>query len=160
MRLENAFTIDASADRVWTAMLDFERVARCVPGSQLIGLGQDGELEAEMRVKVGPMAIRYRGSVRLVEQDASDHRAVMEAEARESSGQGAARALMTMQVNDGSPVGVSIVTELHVTGRVAQMGRGVMQDVAERIVRDFARNLQTTVTDSAAQARSTSKSEG
>lgn len=158
MRLENAFTIEASPEQVWTAMLDFERVVRCVPGSQLIALGQDGELEADMRVKVGPMVMRYRGSVRLVEQNASDHRAVMEAKARESAGQGTARALMTMRVKDGPPVGVSIVTELDVTGRVAQMGRGVMQDVAERIVQDFASNLQVTVTEGAADSASSNKS--
>ncbi len=142
MKLDNRFTIDAPAGEVWTTMLDFERVAGCVPGSQVIGPAQGGGLEADIRVKVGPMSMTYRGVVAIVEQDESARRAVMEAKARESRGQGTATASMVMEVHEGSPVTVSIATELDVTGRVAQMGRGVMQDVAGRIVEDFARNLQ------------------
>lgn len=145
MKLDNRFTIDATAGEVWTTMLDFERVAGCVPGSQVIGPAQGGGLEADIRVKVGPMSMTYRGVVAIVEQDESARRAVMEAKARESRGQGTATASMVMEVHEGSPVTVSIATDLDVTGRVAQMGRGVMQDVAGRIVEDFARNLQDII---------------
>lgn len=146
MKLENNFTIDAPATDVWMTMLDFERVARCVPGSQVIGPAKDGGLEADIRIKVGPMAMTYRGVVKIIEQDNNARRAVMRATARESRGQGTASAATVMEVHDTQPVTVSITTDLEVTGRVAQMGRGVMQDVAGRIVEDFAKNLQTMVT--------------
>lgn len=142
MRLENSFTIEAPVDEVWSTMLDFERVASCVPGAEIVGTAPDGGLEATIKVKVGPMTMSYRGIVQIVDQDSEARRAVMDAKARETRGQGSANASMVMQVQDGSPVSVSIVTDLDVTGRVAQMGRGVMQDVAGRIVDDFAGNLQ------------------
>jgi carbon monoxide dehydrogenase subunit G len=145
MKLENEFTIDAPASQVWTTMLDFERVAGCVPGSQVIGPAEGGGLEANIRVKVGPMTMSYRGVVAIVEQDEDLRRAVMQAKARESRGQGTANARMVMEVHEGTPVSVSIATDLDVSGRVAQMGRGVMQDVAGRIVDDFAKNLQGVV---------------
>jgi uncharacterized protein len=145
MKLENAFTIDAPADEVWTTMLDLERVAGCVPGSEVIGPSSDGGLEANIRVKVGPMSIKYRGSVVIVEQDRASRRAVMQAKAKEAQGQGTATADMVMLVRDASPVEVSIVTDLDVTGRVAQMGRGVMQDVAGRVIADFATGLRAMI---------------
>jgi uncharacterized protein len=145
MKLENAFTIDAPVDEVWTAMLDLERVAGCVPGSEVIGPSSDGGLEANIRIKVGPMSMKYRGVVVIVEQERASRRAVMQAKAREAQGQGTATADMVMLVRDASPVEVSIVTDLDVTGRVAQMGRGVMQDVAGRVIADFAKGLQAMI---------------
>jgi uncharacterized protein len=145
MKLENTFTIDAPVDEVWNTMLDLERVAGCVPGSEVVGPSPDGGLEADIRVKVGPMSMKYRGVVVIVEEDAASGRAVMQAKAREAQGQGTATANMVMQVRDGSPVEVSIVTDLDVTGRVAQMGRGVMQDVAGRVIADFAKGLEAMI---------------
>jgi len=145
VKLANQFTIDAPVDEVWTAMLDLGRVAACVPGSKVIGPAPDGGLEANIRVKVGPMAMDYRGVVLIVEQDQHNRRAVMQAKARETRGQGSATADMVMEVRDTQPVEVSIATDLDVTGRVAQMGRGVMQDVAGRIVEDFAKGLRALV---------------
>lgn len=142
MKLTNEFTIDAPVDEIWTTMLDLERVAACVPGSKVVGPAPDGGLEANIRVKVGPMAMNYRGVVRIVESDERSRRAVMQAKAREARGQGTATADMVMEIRDTQPVEVSIATDLDVTGRVAQMGRGVMQDVAGRIVQDFAKGLQ------------------
>lgn len=150
MKLENTFTIDAPVDEVWTAMLNLERVAGCVPGSEVVGPSSDGGLEANIRIKVGPMSMKYRGAVLIVEQDGASRRAVMQAKAREAQGQGTATADMVMQVHDGSPVEVSIVTDLDVTGRVAQMGRGVMQDVAGRVIADFAKGLQAMIVDDGA----------
>lgn len=145
MRLENAFTIDAPVDEVWSTMLDLERVAACVPGSQVIGPAPNGGLEANTKIKVGPMAMTYRGTVVIVEQDAANRRAVLKAKAREAKGQGTAEADMVMEVHDRQPVEVTIATDLDVTGRVAQMGRGVMQDVAGRIIAEFAKALQAMV---------------
>jgi uncharacterized protein len=142
MKLENAFTIDAPVEEVWTTMLDLERVAGCVPGSEVLGPSSDGGLEANIRIKVGPMSMKYRCVVAIVQEDGASHRAVMQAKAREAQGQGTAKADMLMHVHDGSPVEVSIITDLDVSGRVAQMGRGVMQDVAGRVIADFAKALQ------------------
>jgi uncharacterized protein len=151
MKLNNSFTVDAPTELVWKAMLDFERVAGCVPGSDVVGSTDDG-IEAHIRVKVGPMSMKYRGVVSMVEQDESAHRAVMRAEAREARGQGTATALMTMDVQSSDPVNVTIETDLEVTGRVAQMGRGVMQDVAGRIVDDFAVNFSNLIAGDAASS--------
>jgi carbon monoxide dehydrogenase subunit G len=145
VRLENEFAIDAPADAVWEAMLDFGRVAECIPGAQVIGPTDDGGIEADIRVKVGPMAMAYRGRVAIVEQDVEARRAVMRAEGRERRGQGTVAATMDMTIAAGRPVVVSIATDLDVTGRVAQMGRGVMQDVAARIMDDFASNLREAI---------------
>lgn len=152
MKLENAFTIDAPVDDVWSAMLDLDRVASCVPGSEVVGPSSQGGLEANIRIKVGPMSMKYRGAVVIIEQDQANRRAVMQAKAREAQGQGTATADMVMHVRDGSPVEVSIVTDLDVTGRVAQMGRGVMQDVAGRVIADFAKGLQAMMLDDITRA--------
>ncbi len=150
MRLENSFTVEAAPDAVWAAMLDFERVAGCVPGSEVVGQTDDGGFEASTRVKVGPMSMTYRGVVAIVEQDDGSRRAVMRARARETRGQGTATAQMVMAVHEETPVRVTIDTDVDVTGRVAQMGRGVMQDVAGRIVDQFAENFRALLAAGAA----------
>ncbi|MGH2894780.1 MAG: SRPBCC family protein [Solirubrobacteraceae bacterium] len=145
MKLDNQFTIGAPASDVWSAMLDLERVAACVPGSEVIGATDDGALEANIRVKVEPMTMNYRGVVTIVERDHANQRAVLKAKARETKGQGSATAEMIIDVRDTQPVEVSITTNLEVTGRVAQMGRGIMQDVAGRLIAGFAEGLRAMI---------------
>ena len=144
MKLNNGFAVDAPTDVVWATILDFERVGRCVPGSEVVGTTDDG-IEANVRIKVGPMTMKYRGTVSLVDQDEPSRRAVMRAEARELKGQGTVTATTTIVLHSERPVRIEIDTDLEVTGRVAQMGRGIMQDVAERIVADFAANLSSLI---------------
>lgn len=143
MELESTFTVDADPDAVYLALVDLERVGPCIPGASVGPAGDDGAHPADIIVKVGPMRMTYRGAVRLVEQDAGDRRAVLAADVREARGQGSARARMTMQVAAGQAGGatVSSTTDVDLTGRVAQMGRGIIDDVAQRIVSDMAQRL-------------------
>ena len=140
MRIENEFTVTADASAVYDLMLDVRRVAPCIPGAELIGTREDGSFDARMTMKMGPMSLAYTGTLGIVEQDRVGRRAVLSARGSEQRGQGNAKATMTMTVDpvDGGGTAVRVVTDLSVTGRVAQMGRGVMQDVAGRMMAETA----------------------
>ena len=142
MRFENRFTVDAPLDQVWEAMLDVERVAPTVPGAQVIERTGDDAYKVAIKVKVGPMSMTYRGEVEITERDEAAHRAVMKARAKESRGQGTADADVTMLLS-GANGGTSatVTTEVQLSGKVATMGQGVLQDVSGRLVETFARNL-------------------
>ena len=138
MRLENAFTVPAPVDRAWAVLLDVERVAPCLPGAALDG-GDGTEFSGTMTIKLGPVTSRYSGTVRIEEADAPARRAVLRAEARDARGDGTAAATITTQLEpDGSGTRVEVVTELRVSGPAAQFGRGVMQDVSGKLMRQFA----------------------
>lgn len=142
MKFENAFEVDAPVDTVWETVLDVERVAPTVPGAQVLEKTSDTAYKVGIKVKLGPMTMQYKGDVEIVEADASAHRAVMKARAKESRGQGTADADVTMELSgDDARTSGKIVTEMKVSGKAASMGRGVMQDVAGRMVGTFAENL-------------------
>jgi uncharacterized protein len=144
MRFENRFNVGAPIDRVWQTLLDVERVAPNVPGAQVLDRVSEDAYQVAIKVKVGPMSMTYRGEVEITERDPAAHRAVMKARAKESRGQGTADADVTM-VLAGSDGGTSatVTTDVHLTGRVATMGQGVLQDVSRRLVETFASNLAT-----------------
>jgi carbon monoxide dehydrogenase subunit G len=140
MRIENSFTIPASPDETYRLLIDLPRVAPCIPGGELGPRADDDSHPAKVTVKVGPMRLVYQGTLRIAEQDDAARRAVLLANAREVRGQGAAQAEMTMHVGgDGAASAkVTIITELQLTGRAAQMGRGIVGDVARRLVDEMA----------------------
>ena len=142
MRFENQFDVDAPLARVWEAMLDVERVAPTVPGAQVLERTGDDAYKVAIKVKVGPMSMTYRGEVEITERDEAAHRAVMRARAKESRGQGTADADVTM-VLSGANGGTSatVTTDVKLSGKVATMGQGVLQDVSGRLVQTFAQNL-------------------
>lgn len=144
MRIENAFTIPALPDETYRLLIDLPRVAPCIPGGELGARAEDDSYPAKVTVKVGPMRLVYQGTLQIAEQDDSARRAVLLAQAREVRGQGAAEAELTMQVaRDGTASSrVAIVTELHLTGRAAQMGRGIVADVARRLIDEMATCLE------------------
>jgi carbon monoxide dehydrogenase subunit G len=144
MRFENRFDVDAPIEQVWDALLDVERVAPTVPGAQVLEQTGDDAYKVAIRIKVGPMSMTYHGEVEIVERDDAAHRAVMKARAKESRGQGTADADVTM-VLAGANGGTSatVTTEVQLSGKVATMGQGVLQDVSGRMVETFARNLAT-----------------
>jgi carbon monoxide dehydrogenase subunit G len=138
MKLQNEFTVPATVDQAFAVLLDVERVAPCLPGAVLDG--GDGEtFTGAMTIKLGPVKSRYQGTVRIEQTDQSAHRAVMRAEATDSRGQGTAAATITT-VMRGVPQGtrVEVETDLRVSGPAAQFGRGVMQDVSRKLMRQFA----------------------
>src|SRR3954467_9098859 len=142
MRFENRFDVDAPIERVWAAVLDVERVAPTVPGAQVLERTGDDSYRVAIKVKVGPMSMTYRGEVEITDRDEAAHRAVMKARAKESRGQGTADADVTMELDgaDGR-TSATVITDVELSGKVATMGQGVLQDVSGRLVRTFAENL-------------------
>jgi uncharacterized protein len=142
MRFVNDFDVDAPLESVWNAILDVERVAPNVPGAEVLEQTGADSYKVAVKVKVGPMSMRYRGDVEIVERDEEVHRAVMKARAKESRGQGTAEADVTMSLRgqDGR-TSATITTDMELSGKAASMGQGVLQDVAGRLVETFAQNL-------------------
>ena len=129
----------APPDRVFAYLLDVNKVAGCVPGAELSEVVDPSTFKGKVKIKVGPITVAYNGTARIVDRDDSTHSASIEAEGRETTGPGSARAKATMSVvPDGAGSTVKIVTEYNVAGRVAQFGRGVMEDVSRRLVGEMA----------------------
>jgi carbon monoxide dehydrogenase subunit G len=143
MKFENSFDVDAPIEEVWAAVLDVERVAPTVPGAQVLERTGDDAYKVEIKVRVGPMSMKYQGEVEITERDEAEHRAVMKARAKESRGQGTANAdvVMVLSGADGR-TSATVITEVQLSGKVATMGQGVLQDVSGRLVQTFADNLE------------------
>jgi carbon monoxide dehydrogenase subunit G len=142
MELHHEFTVPVPVDDAWRALLDIERVAPCMPGATVDDY--DGKtVNGSVKVRVGPITVTYKGTAVFEEQDESAHRMVLIAGGRETRGQGTARATVTgtLTAQDGGGTAVSVRTDLTVTGRPAQFGRGMMAEVGDRIVGQFAQNL-------------------
>jgi carbon monoxide dehydrogenase subunit G len=146
--------VDAPIERVWAALLDVERVAPTVPGAQVLERIGDDAYKVAIKVKVGPMSMTYRGEVEITERDDAAHRAVMKARAKESRGQGMADADVTMVLSgDDGRTAATVTTDVELSGKVATMGQGVLQDVSGRLVQTFANNLAAMLeAEGAAQA--------
>ena len=146
MDLQNSFVVPADIETTWKALLDIHRIAPCMPGAVLTASEGD-TFEGTVKVKLGPVTMTYGGTARFVETDEANGRAVIDASGKESRGSGTAKALVTTQLVAESPTStrVEVVTDLVVTGKPAQFGRGVMQDVAGRIIDQFAANLSAVI---------------
>lgn len=148
MQFEHDFTIPAPPEATYELLLDVERVAPCFPGGEVGPARPDGAYPARVTVRLGPMRLTYHGTVRVDERDDAARRAVLVARARETRGQGTAEARMTMEVEGDAaldPATVRIGTDLQITGRAAQMGRGVVEEVARRLVAEMAECLERLV---------------
>jgi carbon monoxide dehydrogenase subunit G len=146
MQLENSFTVNASPDRVFAYLLDVNKVVGCVPGAELSEVVDQSTFKGKVKVKVGPITVAYSGTARIAERDDAGRSATLEAEGRETTGPGSARAKAIMKVEaDGTGSLVKVTTDYSVAGRVAQFGRGVMEDVSRRIVNDMAACIKANV---------------
>lgn len=143
MKMTNEFTVAADPERVWRTLLDMEGVAGCLPGATIQATDEENTYQGSMRVKIGPMAVSYRGTATLTEVDDEARRAVISLRAREDKGQGTAMATITnaVQPADGG-ARVTAETDLHITGPQARFGRGVMEDVAGRVLQEFSTRLE------------------
>jgi uncharacterized protein len=149
MNLSNEFEVDLEPGAAWDLLTDVERIAPCMPGAELRDVDGD-EYRGVVKVKVGPISAQYQGAARFVEKDGAARRAVLRAEGRETRGQGNASATITAVLEPaGNRTRVTITTDLHITGKVAQFGRGVLADVSNKLVGQFVKNLETTVSSSA-----------
>jgi carbon monoxide dehydrogenase subunit G len=148
MKLENEFTVDVSVEDVWDVLLDLERITPCLPGAALTnGADGDGEHEGTMKVRLGPVTQEYNGTVQIQEADESERRAVLQADGKDARGQGTASATITSTLHDegGGSTRVRVETDMHITGRAAQFGRGLQQSVAEKILGRFADCLENEI---------------
>ncbi len=145
MELTNEFRVDVPIDKAFEVLTDVERIAPCMPGAQLQEIEGD-EYRGIVKVKVGPITAQYKGAARFVEKDDADHRAVLRADGRDTRGQGNANATITASLEpDGDGTRVTVVTDLTITGRVAQFGRGVMADVSTKLLGQFVDCLEHQV---------------
>jgi carbon monoxide dehydrogenase subunit G len=140
LQFSNEFTAPAAPDEVFATLMDVRGVAGCLPGASVGGDTEDGGLEATVAVKVGPIRMTYGGTVHVVSRDDAARTASMRVRAREQRGQGTAEATLGLTVAEDGGGGsrATVTTDLMVTGRVAQMGAGIMQDVAASMVDEFA----------------------
>jgi len=145
MQITDQFRVDVPIDEAWRILLDVERIAPCMPGAQLQEVEGD-EYRGIVKVKVGPITAQYKGIARIVEADETKHRMSIRAEGRDTRGQGNAAANVTATLTpEGSGTTVAIDTDLQVTGKVAQFGRGVMADVSSKLLGQFVECLHSTV---------------
>lgn len=155
MKLENEFTVDVPVEDVWSVLLDLERVTPCLPGAALTEESGD-EYKGEMKVRLGPVSQEYEGTVKIEEADESEHRAVLKADGKDARGQGTASATITSTLQDegNGSTKVHVETDMQLTGRAAQFGRGVQQDVAEKLLNRFAECLENEIMGGGAEEES------
>jgi len=145
MKIEDQFRVDVPIDEAWRVLLDVERIAPCMPGAQLQEIEGD-EYRGIVKVKVGPITAQYKGAARILEADETARKIVIKGEGRDTRGQGNASALVTVLLAaDGTGTNVSVDTDLNVTGKVAQFGRGVMADVSAKLLGQFVKSLEENV---------------
>lgn len=159
MELTHSFSVPVGIDRAWAVLTDVEGIAPCMPGAELREVEGD-EYRGVVKVKVGPITAQYQGKATITEKDEASHRIVVKAEGRETRGQGNASANVTATLqSDGDATTVSVVTDLNVTGRVAQFGRGVMADVSNKLLGQFATCLEGKLAEDSSPAGNPSPAE-
>jgi hypothetical protein len=143
MQIENSFAVKAASDRVYEFLLDVNNVVSCVPGAELSEVVDPNTFKGKVRIKVGPVTVSYNGTARITSRDAETRTATLEAEGRETTGSGSAQATTVMAVApDGESSTVTLTTDFTVVGRVAQFGRGIMEDVSRHLVGQAAECIQ------------------
>jgi carbon monoxide dehydrogenase subunit G len=143
-QLKNEFTVNRSIEHTWQVLTDLERIAPCMPGAQLQEV--EGEIyRGVVKVKLGPIATAFKGQATFVDRNDAAYTATLKGEGRDTGGKGNADALITATLEAIAPdtTKVTVSTDLRITGKVAQFGRGVMGDVSEKLMAQFANNLNT-----------------
>ena len=145
MNIQDEFGVDVPVDEAWRVLTDVERIAPCMPGAQLQEVDGD-EFRGIVKVKVGPITAQYKGKAQFIEKDDANHRAVIRADGRDTRGQGNASATVTaVLVPDATGTHVTIDSDVTITGKVAQFGRGVIADVSSKLLAQFVDNLERDV---------------
>lgn len=151
MELEHSFTVPVPKRRAWDVLLDVERVAPCMPGATLDSVDGD-EIHGRIKVKVGPINMMYAGTARFIERDEEAGVVMLEASGKETKGAGTASASVRSVLEDrGDETHVTVLTTLNVTGKPAQFGRGVMNEVGGKLLSIFAANLATVLAEAEGQ---------
>lgn len=153
MKLEQSFSVQAPLPEVWSALIDVERVAPCLPGAEITERGEDGEYQGTFSVKLGPASASYAGTLKLESADEQSRVATMSAKGKDKRGQGGASATIVSTLHeDGEATRVDVSTDFTITGRLASFGRGGMiEDISKRLLQDFAECLQATLAGTPAE---------
>ncbi|WP_018772812.1 SRPBCC family protein [Arthrobacter sp. 131MFCol6.1] len=156
MHIDSTFSVVAPINQVWDTLMDFERVAGCLPGARILNKLSDDAYQVGMTVKLGPVTMQYKGLLNVIERNAPEHRAVLGGKAQETRGQGTAEATVTLVLaEDGAATGGSVSADLALSGKAAAMGKGVIGSVTEQMMSLFAKNLQAMLTEAAPPAPET-----
>jgi uncharacterized protein len=143
-KLLNEFTVNRPIEETWKVLTDVERIAPCMPGAALEEI--EGDIfRGVVKIKLGAISTAFKGQANFIERDDAAHRAVLKGEGRDTTGKGNASALITAQLEsvDAATTKCFVETDLHITGKVAQFGRGIMGDVSKKLMNQFASNLNT-----------------
>ncbi|MCW2736262.1 SRPBCC family protein [Nocardioides sp.] len=160
MHLSNTFTVSLPVDQAWATFLDLERIAPCLPGAAITDVDGDS-FEGGVKIKVGPISAQYRGTGTFVEKDEAAHRVTISAKGKDVGGQGNAEATIVATLSpQGDGTQVKVDTDLDLSGRVAQFGRGVISDVTGRLMTQFAKNLEAEINAGSLGADAEARSQG
>jgi carbon monoxide dehydrogenase subunit G len=159
MKIENEFNVAAPADRLWSYLLDVERIAPCLPGAELTETIDERTWKGKVNMKLGPVSMTFSGTVAIEERDDAAHRVVLRAKGLESKGKGAANAAVTSWLEPaGGTTTVKMVADIQLTGAVAQLSRGLLPEVSRKLTQQFADCLQQNMLDAKEPAHPASAS--
>ena len=152
IELDNSFTVPVPPEQAWDVLLDVERIAPCMPGASVLSISDDGnEIEGQVKVKLGPLSLTYKGTAKFTDKDQANHTIAIEATGKETRGAGTASAHVTATLKpDAAGTAVSIHTSLNVTGRPAQFGRSLLPEVSGKLIAQFASNLEALIASDSA----------
>ena len=161
MEINNAFDVKAPIEVAWATLTDLARIAPCLPGATLTNI--EGDIyKGHVTVKVGPIVAKFGGQAIFLERNDTTHRAVLKGEGRDTTGKGNASAIITAQLEvvDTDTTRCTVTTELTITGKIAQFGRGALADVSDKLLKQFVANLETTVLSQEANNTPAARSAG
>jgi carbon monoxide dehydrogenase subunit G len=153
MDLNHEFIVNVPVNDAWVILTDLERIAPCLPGAQLTEVEGD-TYRGQVKVKVGPIVAQFKGQASFVSRDDVAHRATLKGEGRDTTGKGTASAIITAQLTSVTPTSTkcTVVTNLTISGKVAQFGRGALADVSDKLLAQFSENLNQLINSSPATA--------
>jgi carbon monoxide dehydrogenase subunit G len=156
MDLNHQFTVNVPIDEAWVILTDLERIAPCLPGAQLTEIEGD-TYRGQVKIKVGPILAQFKGQASFLSRDDVAHKASLKGEGRDTTGKGNASAVITAELTSVSPTSTTctVHTDLTISGKVAQFGRGALADVSDKLLAQFSENLNQLITGAPAPAPST-----
>jgi uncharacterized protein len=166
IELDNSFTVPVPPEKAWDVLLDVERIAPCMPGASVQSISDDGnEIEGQVKVKLGPLSLTYKGTAKFTDKNPADQTIAIEATGKETRGAGTASANVQATLKPGDAAGstlVAIHTSLNVTGRPAQFGRSLLPEVSGKLIAQFATNLEALIAsdNTTAEETATPESDG
>lgn len=156
MDLNHQFTVNVPIAEAWVILTDLERIAPCLPGAQLTEVEGD-TYRGQVKIKVGPILAQFKGQASFVSRDDVAHKATLKGEGRDTTGKGNASALITAELTSVSPTSTTctVHTDLTISGKVAQFGRGALADVSDKLLAQFSENLNQLITGAPAPSTQT-----